>query len=191
MLKNLHFFQRGCFSFAWTLWFQSQNRPCETSLIRGKQALFSQTQPAAPTDTGIFGGAGLKMKLQLRIPHFQSQRSRHVNIPHRPAHLTVGHQQWLSGAGDGPDGMEKCCCGGERRPREPGVWLASSPGGALRGTRGIGAWLAAGAEHVGIRHANTCLLRHLPRNVVDASQHPVISHLCDLCLAKPCTVAEV
>lgn len=120
MLKKLHFFQRGCFSFAWTLWFQSQNRPRETSLIRGKQALFSQTQPAAPTDPGIFGGAGLKMKLQLRIPDFQSQRSRHVNIPHRPAHLTVGHQQWLLGAGDRPDGMEKCCCGGDEGPGSQG-----------------------------------------------------------------------
>lgn len=136
------------------------------------------------------------MRLQLRIPDFQSRRSRCVNIPRWLAHLIARHQQWLSAARDGPDRMEKCCClwkscwGGHRRPREPGAWPASLPGDALRGIGATGASLAAGTEHVDSCHANTCLLRHLPRNIVGASQHPVISCLCDLHLAKSCPVAE-
>lgn len=89
------------------MWFQSQNRPRETSLIRGEKAHFSQTQPPTPTN---FGGAGLKMTPQLRFPDFQSQKSRNINIPLQLLHVITGHQQWLSAAGDGPDRVEKCCC---------------------------------------------------------------------------------
>ena len=145
---------------------------------------------------GGFGGAGLKIRLQFRIPDCQSQRSRRVNTPWWLMHLIVGHQKWLSATRNRPDRMEKCCClwqrccGGHRRPREPEAWLAPSSGDTLPGTCVTGASLAAGAEHVGSCHANTCLLRHLPSNVVDASQHPVISRLYDLHLANPCPVAE-
>lgn len=57
----MHFSQRGCFSFAWTAWFQGQNRPRDVCMVGGK-ALFGQTQLAAPADTlGSFGRGGLKM----------------------------------------------------------------------------------------------------------------------------------
>lgn len=51
----------------------------------------------------------------------------------------------------------------------------------IAGSRGWARWCCL---------ANICLLRHLPRNTVDASQHPVVSRLCDLHLTKPCLVAE-
>lgn len=41
--------------------------------------------------------------------------------------------------------------------------------------------LAAGAEHISSCHTSACLLRHLPRNVTDAPQHPVSSHLGSTC----------
>lgn len=40
------------------------------------------------------------------------------------------------------------------------------------------------AGHIGSCHTNTCVLRHLPRNITDAPQHPVISHLGSTC-CKP------
>lgn len=57
----MHFSQRGCFSFAWTAWFEGQDRPRDVCMVGGK-ALFGQTQLAAPAGTlGSFGGGGLKM----------------------------------------------------------------------------------------------------------------------------------
>lgn len=54
----------------------------------------------------------------------------------------------------------------------------------------LGHWASpvAGVGHSSSCHTNSCLLRHLPRNVTDAPHHPAISHLGST-VANPCPVA--
>lgn len=40
---------------------------------------------------------------------------------------------------------------------------------------------AGGVGHISRCHTNACLLKHLPRNVTDATQHPATSHLGSTC----------